>query len=395
MFDRVEMAAPDPILGLTEAFLADPNPDKINLGAGVYKDATGKTPVLKVVKLAERRILESEASKGYLPITGSAEYAAAVQGLLFDDEFDALTPRSATAHTPGGTGALRVVGDFLHRQFPQATLWLSQPTWPNHPKVFEAAGVPIKSYAYFDAERNAVDFEAMLSALQQVPEGDVVLLHGCCHNPTGADPSDEAWTQIAEVLASRGVLPLLDFAYQGFAEGIREDAVGLRALTSACPELIVCSSFSKNFGLYRERVGALTLIAAEPDAAARAFSQLKTTIRTNYSNPPSHGGAIVSTVLGDADLRTAWEVELAEMRDRINQMRGALVEGLAAQGVTRDFSFIRQQRGMFSFSGLSPEQVDRLREEHSIYAVRSGRINVAGITEGNIERLCKGIAAVL
>lgn len=395
MFDRVEMAAPDPILGLTEAFLADPNPDKINLGAGVYKDATGKTPVLKVVKLAERRILESEASKGYLPITGSAEYAAAVQGLLFGDEYDALAPRCATAHTPGGTGALRVVGDFLHRQFPQATLWLSQPTWPNHPKVFEAAGVPTKAYAYFDAERNAVDFEAMLSALQQVPAGDVVLLHGCCHNPTGADPSDEAWTQIAEVLASRGVLPLLDFAYQGFAEGIREDAVGLRALTSACPELIVCGSFSKNFGLYRERVGALTLIAAEADSAARAFSQLKTTIRTNYSNPPSHGGAIVSTVLGDAELRTAWEVELAEMRDRINQMRGALVAGLAAQGVTRDFSFIRQQRGMFSFSGLSPEQVDRLREEHSIYAVRSGRINVAGITEGNIERLCKGIAAVL
>ena len=389
------MAAPDPILGLTEAFLADTNPDKINLGAGVYKDAAGKTPVLKVVKQAERRILESETSKGYLPITGSAEYAAAVQGLLFGDEYDALAPRSATAHTPGGTGALRVVGDFLHRQFPQATLWLSQPTWPNHPKVFEAAGVPIKAYAYFDAEQNAVNFEAMLAALQQVPEGDVVLLHGCCHNPTGADPSDEAWTQIAEVLASRGVLPLLDFAYQGFAEGIREDAVGLRALTSACPELIVCGSFSKNFGLYRERVGALTLIAQDADAMARAFSQLKATIRTNYSNPPSHGGAIVSTVLDDADLRQAWEVELAEMRDRINQMRGALVEGLAAQGVTRDFSFIRQQRGMFSFSGLSPEQVDRLREEHSIYAVRSGRINVAGITEANIERLCKGIAAVL
>jgi aspartate/tyrosine/aromatic aminotransferase len=389
------MAAPDPIMGLTEAFLADPNPEKINLGAGVYKDASGKTPVLKVVKEAERRILESETSKGYLPMPGSAEYSTAVQRLLFGDEYDALAPRCATAHTPGGTGALRVVGDFLHRQFPQSTLWLSQPTWPNHPKVFEAAGVPTKAYAYFDTKQNAVNFEAVLADLQKVPAGDVVLLHGCCHNPTGADPSNEAWTQIAEVFSSRGVLPLLDFAYQGFADGICEDAVGLRALTSACPELIICGSFSKNFGLYRERVGALTLIAEKPEATARAFSQLKTAIRTNYSNPPSHGGAIVSTVLGDAGLSKAWKVELAEMRDRINQMRGALVAGLSAQGVDRDFSFIKQQRGMFSFSGLTGEQVDRLREEHSIYAVRSGRINVAGITEANIERLCEGIAAVL
>jgi len=395
VFETVENAPPDAILGLSEAFGRDPNPEKINLAVGVYKDENGQTPILPSVLAAREKLVAADASAGYLPIPGAPQYAAAVQELLWGTDHAAVTEkRVVTAHTPGGTGALRVAGDFIHKIFPDATLWLSEPTWPNHPPIFKAAGVPTKTYSYLDATATGLDFEAMIAALRQMPADDAVLLHGCCHNPTGVDPTAEQWSQIASVVRERKLLPLLDFAYQGFAEGINEDAVGLNALSDG-GELIVCNSFSKNFGLYRERVGAISLLADSPEAASAVMSQVKGCIRTNYSNPPAHGGGLVTTVLGDAALRSQWENEVRQMRDRINGMRTELVEGLAAQGVDRDFSFIQRQRGMFSFSGLTREQVDVLREKHSIYIVGSGRINVAGITPANIDRLCEAIASVL
>ena len=396
MFESMEMAPPDPILGLTDAFKNDPNPDKINLGVGVYKDADGNTPTLDAVKQAERRVVDSGASKAYKPIPGDPAYGKCVQKLLFGDGHEIIASgRACTAHTPGGTGALRVAGDYLHRMYPNASIWLSDPTWANHKGVFAAAGVPVKSYAYFDKATNGIAFDKMLASLQEVPAGDVVLLHGACHNPTGADPTAEQWSQIADVLADRGALPLVDFAYQGFAAGIEEDAVGLRSLCRPGCELIVCSSFSKNFGLYCERVGAMTLIASDADVAARAFSQVKLCIRTNYSNPASHGGAIVATVLGDPELTAIWQTEVAQMRDRINDMRKLLVQTLAAKGVKGDYSFITQQKGMFSFSGLTKDHVEALKQKYSIYIVGSGRINVAGITETNIDRLCEAISQVV
>lgn len=396
MFRTLPMAPADPILGLAEAFKNDPNPAKIDLSAGVYRDAAGKTPVFRAVKRAEERILRNETTKNYLSIQGSAEYAAAVQEMVFGADHEILARRRAvTAHTPGGTGALRVAGDFLHKLFPAKRIWVSQPTWPNHPSVFRAAGMEVKTYPYFDAAHNDLDFDAMLAALAQLPEGDVVLLHGCCHNPTGIDPTPAQWEQIAGVLATRKLLPLVDFAYQGLAEGMREDAAGLLALCQRCPELLIASSFSKNFGLYNERVGALTLVAEDADAAAAALSQLKLCIRANYSNPPAHGAAIVTTIWNDPELHAEWEGEVKAMRERINEMRSLFVETLADKGVTRDFSSIARQRGMFSFSGLTPEQVAMLRQRYSIYIIDSGRINVAGMTTDNMDRLCQAIAEVM
>jgi len=396
MFETVEMAPPDPILGLSEAFRADPNPDKINLGVGVYKDASGNTPVLQAVKQAERRILEQETSKGYLPIDGAAEFARLMQELLFGSDHEVIgSCRAATSHAPGGTGALRVAANFLHAHFPAATVWLSEPTWPNHPNIFAAAGVPVKTYPYFDPQRNDLQFGAMLEALGKASPGDVVLLHGCCHNPTGVDPTLDHWKQIAELLWDRKLLPLVDFAYQGFARSLQEDAAGLDLLCAPGSEALICSSLSKNFGLYRERVGALTVVAGDQPTAANAQSQVKAGIRANYSNPPSHGAAIATTILGDPELTQLWQEELAAMRERINGMRMLFVETLQAKQVAWDFSFIARQHGMFSMSGLSPEQVDRLREDYSVYIVRSGRINVAGMTEGNMDTLCSAIKAVL
>jgi aspartate aminotransferase len=395
MFRALPMAPADPILGLAEAFKNDPNPAKIDLSAGVYRDATGKTPIFRSVKRAEERILRNETTKNYLSIQGSAEYAAAVQEMVFGAGHEILVQRRAvTAHTPGGTGALRVAGDFLHKLFPEKRIWVSEPTWPNHPGVFRAAGMEVKTYPYFDAARNELAFDAMLAALAQIPEGDVVLLHGCCHNPTGIDPTLAQWERIADVVAARKLLPLVDFAYQGLADGIREDAAGLLALCQRCPELLIASSFSKNFGLYNERVGALTLVAADADAAAAALSQLKLCIRANYSNPPAHGAAIVATIWNDPELRAEWEGEVKAMRERINEMRSLFVETLADKGVARDFSYIARQRGMFSFSGLTPEQVATLRQRYSIYIIDSGRINVAGMTADNMDRLCQAIAEV-
>jgi aspartate/tyrosine/aromatic aminotransferase len=396
MFETVKTAPADPILGLTEAFNQDPNPDKINLSVGVYKDGSGKTPVLPTVKEAERRLLEGETTKSYLPMAGDPTYGSLVQKLMFGDGHGIVAEgRGATAHCPGGTGALRVASDYIHKLHPGSAIWLSDPTWANHPTVFEAAGLEVKTYAYRDPATNGLDFNAMIESLEQVPAGDVVLLHGCCHNPTGIDPTVEQWSQVGELIRRRGALPLVDFAYQGLADGIDQDGAGLRALVEHVDQLLISSSFSKNFGLYRERTGALTIIGSTAEQAQTVMSQVKLVIRANYSNPPAHGGGIVMTVLQDPELRAKWELEVAEIRDRINGMRHLFVETLKAKGVTRDFSAITQQRGMFSFSGLTREQVEELREKHSIYIVGSGRINVAGMTEANMDRLCDAIASVL
>ncbi len=396
MFEKVELAPSDPILGLSELFKADTNPEKINLVVGVYQDNTGKTPVLDSVKEAEKRILAKEDSKGYLPMTGDPVYCAMTQELVFGEGHEIITSkRAATAQCPGGTGALRVAGDYLKVLHPGAKVWLSDPTWANHNTIFQAAGVATAKYAYRDAKTNGLDFDAMIASIQNIPAGDVVLLHGCCHNPTGIDPTPEQWAKIGEVLAERGILPLVDFAYHGLADGIDEDRQGLLELAKKVKQMLVCSSYSKNFGLYRERTGALTLVADNAEQAAVVMSQVKLRIRYIYSNPPSHGGQIVATILSDKDLKAQWIEEVAAIRNRINEMRHLFVKTLKDKGVDRDFSSIIEQRGMFSFSGLTKEQVLRLRDEFSIYIVDSGRINVAGITTANIDRLCESIKAVL
>ena len=396
MFEPIEMAPPDPIIGLTEAFRSDPSPAKINLGVGVYKAEDGTTPLLECVREAERQLCAGASTKDYLPIDGSPAYGALVRQMLFGPGHElAGNGLAVTLHTPGGTGALRVAADYLHAVHPSAAVWLSEPTWPNHPAVFAAAGVRTRTYPYFDAGANCLDFDRMLAALQTVPAGDVVLLHACCHNPTGIDPLLAQWRQIADVLGERGVLPLIDFAYQGFGAGLAEDAVGLRELCRPGCELLVCSSFSKNFGLYNERVGGLTAVAGGDRQAAAVLSQLKRCVRANYSNPPCHGAAIVTRILSDPELRQCWEQELAAMRARVNGMRRLFVDTLVDLGVTADFSFIARQRGMFSFSGLNKQQVQALRERYAIYIVGSGRVNVAGMTESNMRPLCEAIASVL
>lgn len=396
MFEKIEAAPRDAILGLTAAFREDERAEKVNLSVGVYQDETGKTPLLNCVKEAELRLAKESATKSYLPIPGGPEYAEAVQDLVFGKGHELIAPKSiAFAHTPGGTGALRVAGDFIKANLPGKSLWMSDPTWPNHPNIFRAAGVPLESYPYFDPKSNGLAFEQMLEAIGKIPTGDVILLHGCCHNPTGIDPTEEQWQQIADAVFERGLIPLLDFAYQGFADGIEEDAVGLRAFVRPGAELMVCSSFSKNFGLYRERVGALSILCQNGDAAAAIQSQVNRVIRANYSNPPAHGAAIVNSILRDDSLRATWEQEVSTMRDRINGMRQKLVEALSDQGVPGDYSFITRQRGMFSFSGLTKEHVDALREDFAIYIVGSGRINVAGLTPANIGYVAESIKKVV
>lgn len=396
MFDHLAPLPPDPILGLTEAFLRDPNPRKVNLGAGVYRDATGRTPILSCVKEAERRLLANEESKTYLPIDGLPGLPALVQPLLFGGDHPIVQDgRAVTVQAPGGTGALRIAGDFLARIRPEATVWVSDPTWPNHANIFRAAGLRVDTYPYFDAATQGVAFDALMAAVERIPAGDVFLMHGCCHNPTGADLTPQQWQQVASRLAERGILPLVDFAYQGFGDGLEEDAAGVRILVAHCPEVLIASSFSKNFGLYSERAGALTLVAANANAAEVALGYLKKAIRANFSTPPAHGARIVHTVLSDPTLRRQWEEELASMRERIHAMRHLLVETLHEKGAPRDFSFIVHQRGMFSYTGLTPEQVDALRERYSIYMVRSGRINVAGITEDNVDYIAGAIVDVL
>jgi aspartate/tyrosine/aromatic aminotransferase len=396
MLERIEAAPKDAILGLTEAFKADPRKEKINLSVGVYQDETGKTPLLECVKEAEKRLAATPTTKSYLPISGLGEYCQAVAELAFGAGSEPLTAkRVAWAQTPGGTGALRVAADFIHTNLPKATVWMSEPTWPNHPQIFAAAGVATKTYAYFDKTKNALDVDGMLAAIGKMPAGDVILLHGCCHNPTGIDPTAAQWKSIADAVYEQRLLPLIDFAYQGFADGIEEDAAGLKAFCRPGAELLACSSFSKNFSLYRERVGALFGMAPTAAAATSVQSQFEKVIRANYSNPPGHGAEVVATILRDPALRKQWEGEVTTMRNRINGMRQALVKALKQQGVPDDYSFIERQRGMFSFSGLTKEQVAALQSEHAIYAVGSGRINVAGLTPSNIDRVAECIGAVV
>jgi aspartate aminotransferase len=396
MFEKITAAPADPILGLTDIFRADARPNKINLGIGVYKDETGKTPVLTSVKKAEQYLLENETTKNYLGIEGIPAFATCTQELLFGKQSPIIADKRArTAQTPGGTGGLRVAADFIANQTSAKRIWISNPSWPNHKNVFSAVGLEVLEYAYYDAANHSLDFDGLLNSLKQAQAGDVVLFHGCCHNPTGIDPTAEQWAQLAELSVANGWLPLFDFAYQGFAKGLEEDAQGLRIFAAKHQELIVASSYSKNFGLYNERVGACTIVAADAETADRAFSQVKAAIRANYSNPPSHGAAVVATILGDDALRALWEQELTDMRQRIHRMRQLFVNTLQEKGAEQDFSFIINQNGMFSFSGLSKEQVLRLREEFGVYAVNSGRVNVAGMTPDNMAPLCEAIVAVL
>ncbi|USH03768.1 aspartate/tyrosine/aromatic aminotransferase [Grimontia kaedaensis] len=396
MFEKIAAAPADPILGLTEEFKADARAEKINLGVGIYKDESGNTPVLATVKKAEAVLLENETTKSYLAIPGTPEYGLAVQKLLFGADAPVIADKRAqTAQAPGGTGALRLAAEFIKRQLGDVKVWVSNPTWANHNGVFAAAGLEVAQYSYYNAETKDMDFDAMLADLQTANAGDVVLLHGCCHNPTGIDPDAGQWQQLAALVKEKGLLPLFDFAYQGFAKGVEEDAAGLRIFTESCSELLVASSFSKNFGLYNERVGAFTLVGHSAEQAATAFSQVKSIARVIYSNPPAHGAAVVTVILNDEALRAEWEQEVADMRVRIQAMRELFVATLKEEGVDRDFSFIERQNGMFSFSGLTKEQVNQLKEEFGVYIVGSGRISVAGMTRSNMGPLCKGIAAVL
>ena len=396
MFEKVVAAPADPILGLTEEFKNDGRTDKINLGVGIYKNEQGETPVLNTVKKAEAVLLQNEKTKSYLTIEGTAEYGLAVQKLLFGEGSDIIADKRAkTAQAPGGTGALRVAGEFIKRQLGDVKIWISNPTWANHNSVFGSAGLEVSQYTYYNADTQDKDFPAMLADLEKASEGDVVLLHGCCHNPTGIDPTASEWETLAQVVAKKKLLPLFDFAYQGFAKGVEEDAEGLRIFSKYNKEILVASSFSKNFGLYNERVGAFTLVADKESVATTAFSQVKAIIRSIYSNPPAHGSAVVTHILNNAELRKEWELEVKEMRDRIQGMRELFVQTLKDNQVSGDFSFIERQNGMFSFSGLTKEQVERLKNEFGIYIVGSGRISVAGMTQSNMPPLCAGIAAVL
>ncbi len=394
MFADLEPRAPDAILGLMERFRADDRPDKVSLASGVYVDETGTTPVLDTVREAEARILAAQTTKVYKPIGGDPAYIGPVRDLVFGaDHAAVMGGRVETIHTPGGTGALRVAGDLVAAIAPGAAVWLSTPTWPNHPQVFEAAGLPIRSYPYLGAD-GELDVETMLSVLHAVPAGDVVVLHGCCHNPTGIDPQPAQWARIADTLAEAGALPLLDFAYQGFADGLAEDARGLMTLLARERTMLVASSFSKNFALYDERVGALSIVGADAAETATLLSHAKSAVRANYSNPPAHGGEIVATVLADEELRARWIDEVGMMRDRINGNRARFVAGLGAAAAPGDHEALLRQRGMFSLLPLGEERVARLRDEFAVYVVGKGRVNVAGITEANLEPVCRAIAAV-
>ena len=396
LFSAVQMAPKDPILGLTETFLADKRSEKVNLGVGVYYDDSGKLPLLRAVKKAEEDRVAKGMPRGYQPIDGPAIYNKAVQALLFGaDSADVASGRIMTIDALGGTGGLRIGGEYLRRLLPSAQVAISDPTWENHRGVFESAGFTVQTYTYYDPKSHGLDFEGMLKSLKAMPEGTIVLLHACCHNPTGVDLNAQQWQEIVSLCKSKQFVPFLDLAYQGFGDGIQEDATAVRLFAQSGMPFLVASSFSKSFSLYGERVGALSIVTASADEAARVLSQVKRVIRTNYSNPPTHGGGIVSDVLTNPELRQLWEDELREMRERIRKMRLAFAEKLKSLEVKQDFSFVVQQRGMFSFSGLTPQQVDRLREEHAIYAISTGRICVAALNSGNIDRVVKAVAAVL
>jgi len=396
LFAAIELAPRDPILGLNEAFNADSRTQKVNLGVGVYCDDDGRIPLLQAVRQAERLRIEAAMPRGYLPIEGLAAYDAAVQALLFGTGTAVLTSgRVVTAQALGGTGALKIGADFLQRFNGGAQVLISDPSWENHRALFEAAGFAVGTYPYYDPRTKAVDFAGLARALGAAAPGTIVVLHACCHNPTGVDLSEEQWRQLAEVVRDRKLLPFVDIAYQGFGDGLQPDGFAVRLLAESGVSFFVASSFSKSFSLYGERVGALSIVAADRDEATRILSQLKRIIRTNYSNPPTHGGTVVATVLTTPALRSLWEQELGEMRERIKRMRARLVEGLAARGVAQDLGFMNRQRGMFSYSGLSAAQVERLQKDFGIYAVASGRICVAALNGKNIDYVCDAVAAAM
>ena len=396
LFGAVDLAPRDPILGVTEAFTNDPNPRKVNLGVGVYCDDNGKVPLLECVKRAEREITDTAAPRGYLPIDGIPAYDKAVQTLLLGRDSDVVAlGRAVTVQALGGTGGLKIGADFLRKFAPAAQVQISSPSWENHRALFEAAGFDVGIYPYYDAASHGLDFDGMRTALNVMPTGTIVVLHACCHNPTGVDPSPEQWDEIVGIVRGRGLVPFVDIAYQGFAEGIEEDAIVARKFAATSGPLFISSSFSKSFSLYGERVGACTVVTADKEEAARVLSQMKRVVRANYSNPPTHGGQIVARVLTNPELREVWEIELGGMRERIREMREWLVTKLAVLAPGHDFEFVRHQRGMFSYSGLGVDQVRRLRDEFSIYAVDSGRICVAALNSRNIEYVATAIAKVL
>ncbi len=396
IFAAVQMAPRDPILGLTETYNADPNPKKVNLGVGVYYDDNGKVPLLECVRKAELQLVEKPAPRNYLPIDGLQTYDRAVQALVFGADAQILKDsRVVTVQTLGGTGGLKVGADFLRRLDPNAEVWISDPTWENHRGIFENAGFKVNAYPYYDAKTHGVDIDGMIAALKSAPAGAVILLHACCHNPTGVDPTPEQWTRIVDAVTSRGLVPFLDIAYQGFGDGLDADAAVVRRFAQTGCAMFVSNSFSKSFSLYGERIGALSVVAESSDAEARVLSQLKRLVRTNYSNPPTHGGQIVATVLNSAELRALWEKELGEMRERIRSMRALLVEKIRARVPEADFSFVTRQRGMFSYSGLAKDKVIRLREEFGVYAIESGRICVAALNTKNIDYAADAIAKVI
>jgi aromatic-amino-acid transaminase len=385
------MAPSDPILGVTEAYVADKNPRKVNLGVGVYYDDQGKIPLLDCVRHAESERLKSSPHRGYLPIDGLAAYDKAVQALVFGS----LQENIVTVQALGGTGGLKVGADFLKRFYPDSQIWISEPSWENHRQLFEAAGFTVNSYAYYDVRTHGLDFAGMQRALNALPSGAIVVLHACCHNPTGVDLTNEQWRAVLDIVVSRGLVPFLDLAYQGFAEGLEADGYAARLFAGATNPVFLSSSFSKSFSLYGERVGALSIVTGNAEEAARVLSNVKRIVRTNYSNPPTHGGQIVATVLNNPELRSLWERELAAMRERIKDMRKRLVDNIQARVPGADFSFVLKQRGMFSYSGLTREQVRRLREEYSIYAIDTGRICVAALNSKNVDYVADAIAKVI
>jgi aromatic-amino-acid transaminase len=392
----LELAPRDPILGVTETFNADTNPRKVNLGVGVYYDDDGRVPVLECVRRAEHKLAEAQTPRNYLPIDGLPAYDRAAQQVVFGADSDVLrSGRVVTVQSLGGTGGLKLGADLLRRVNPAAGIWISDPSWENHQAMFDYAGFKVRAYPYYDPATHSVNFDAMLDTLGKLPAGDIVVLHVCCHNPTGVDLSPAQWERVIEVVNRRGLVPFLDLAYQGFAEGLTADAAPLHRFAAACPAVFASTSFSKSLSLYGERVGALHVVTESADEAARVLSQVKRVIRTNYSNPPTHGSQTVAMVLTTPELRALWETELSQMRERIKLMRRSLVDRIRAHRADFDFSFVVNQRGLFSYSGLSKDQVRRLREEYALYAVDSGRICVPALNSRNIDYVAQSIASVL
>lgn len=396
LFQSVELAPRDPILGLNEQFNADTRPTKVNLGVGVYYDDQGRIPLLKAVQKAELARVQAAVARGYLPIEGIAGYNKGAQELVLGKNSPLIAAgRVLTMQALGGTGALKIGADFLKQLVPHAKVAISDPSWENHRALFERAGFMVENYAYYDAATHGLNFKGMLDSLNAMPAETIVVLHACCHNPTGVDATPEQWKQIAELVKAKNLIPFLDIAYQGFGDGLEPDAAAVRIFADMDMTMFISSSFSKSFSLYGERVGALTIVTGSKDESSRVLSQVKRVIRTNYSNPPTHGGTVVANVLNTPELFALWDQELAGMRERIRLMRTQLVDKLKEYGVKENFDFVKQQRGMFSYSGMTAAQVDRLREEHGIYAVSSGRICVAALNSGNIDAVAKAIASVL